>query len=262
MAKKSLLSKLQQPVHPVHSIIIICLFVISGIIALVIRSNHYPVHPFRQNQFQTFRTVVPRPTDIPNITPIQAPASYTTYTSSKLGISFTYNSFSPIPNGNGQYFYISEIDDKIFLYENMKTNKPFLGTDADFLTSIAPGSKYVEVFNKDPNQSLTDAIKQHFLAGYSQDDCIIKVNRYGHPREDETFQTASIILPVLPENNRAQLEALSNKCPKYSTPLYGVSYFMMDPAHPSKFLFVVDGQDNLPSGVGGLTWDRTIMVLQ
>jgi len=215
MAKKAFLSMLHQPVHPVLAVVLIGLIGISCISALVLRSNHSHIHPPRENQFQTYPTFAPRPTDIPIISPTQAPASYTTYTSSKLGISFTYISFSP--NGNGQYFYISEIDDKIFLYENFKTNKPFSGTDADFLTSIAPGSKYVEVFNKDPQQTLTDAIKQHFLNGFPETDCFVKTTPYGHPREDESFQTA-VIDYTRPSNSyltRTQLDALVAKCPKY-----------------------------------------------
>jgi hypothetical protein len=176
-----------------------------------------------------------------------------------LGISFTYIPF--LPNGIGQYFYTKEIGDTVYLYENLSTNRSFSGTDTEFLQTIAPGSKYVEVFNKDPQLSLQDAIRQQFLTGYAETDCFVASTPYGHPREDESFQTGFINYSRQPVQTRTQLDALVAKCPKYVT-FMGVSYFMMDTKHPNKLLLVKDGQDNLPSGVGGLTWDGTIKVLQ
>ncbi len=101
------------------------------------------------------------------------------------------------------------------------------------------------------------------MTGYAETDCFVKATPYGHPREDESFQTA--VIDYSRHSNsyltRRQLDALVAKCPKYVT-FNGVSYFMMDPKHPNKLLFIELGQDNLPSGVGGLMWDGTIKVLQ
>ena len=107
-----------------------------------------------------------------------------------------------------------------------------------------------------------EAIKQQFLIGYSETDCFVKATPYGHPREDESFQTAVIDIPRHSAQTRMQLNALVAKCPKYVT-FNGVSYFMMDPKHPNKLLFIRLGQDNISSGVWGKgTWDDTIKVLQ
>ena len=194
------------------------------------------------------------------LSPIPTPLPHTTYTSSKLGISFAY--IPVFPNGIGQYFFTKEIDDKIYLYWVPGANQPFSGSDSEFLQTIAPGSKFVEVFNKDPQQSLTDAIKQQFLTEYAESDCFVNIQRYSRPIAEESYQTAIIDFPHKSVHSRKQLETLVAKCPRYVNSFDFVRYFMMDPKHPEKLLFVTIGQDNLPSGVGGSTWDKTIMVLQ
>src|SRR5260370_27739061 len=109
-------------------------------------------------------------TPIPTAPP---PPPHITYTSDKLGISFTYiNTVS-----GRQNFFTKEIGDTVYLYYNLATNQPFSGTDAEFLNTI-PGHGYaVEVFNKDPQQSLQDAIKQQLLTGYSESDCFVNTTR-------------------------------------------------------------------------------------
>ncbi len=194
-----------------------------------------------------------------SLTPIPTPLPHTTYSSDKLGISFAY--IPLFPNGIGQYFFTKELGDKVYLYWVPGANQPFSGSDTEFLQTIAPSSKYVEVFNKDPQQSLTDTIKQQFLTGYAESDCFVHTTHYGHSREDESFQTAIIDYPRHSTQTRAQLGASIAKCPKYVT-ANGVSYFMLDPQHPNKLLFIKLGQDNLPSGVKGYSWDETIKVLQ
>src|SRR5947209_15977301 len=155
-------------------------------------------------------------------TPTQVPAPHATYSSNKLGISFNY--IPVFPNGVGQYFFIREIGDIIYLYWVPGADKPFSGSDSEFLQTIAPGSKYVEVFNKEPQQSLQDAIRQRFLAGYSEADCSIG-STGNHPRKDESFQTAIIDFPHHSNQTREQLVSLISKCPKYVKSFNGVSYF-------------------------------------
>ena len=117
------------------------------------------------------------------------------------------------------------------------------------------------MFNKDPELSLIDAIKKQILSGYSETDCIVTMyTNSPEPLENPSYQTAWIDIPHT-ATTRMQLDALAAKCPPY-TKVFGTSYFMMDPQHPNKMLFIKDGQDNIPSGVGGLTWDGTIKVLQ
>ncbi len=180
------------------------------------------------------------------------------YTSDKLGISFTY-----ISEVSGvQRFFTREIDDKVYLYYNFDKssfNRPFPGIDSEFLTLVAPGAKYVQVFSKNPNQSLISAVKQQFLTGYSDSNCIVHETKHGQSRQDNSFQTAVIDVPHNKSQKREQVDAAISRCPIYTTG-FGVNYFMMDPKHPSKLLFVKLGQDNIPSGSDGYTWDGTIKV--
>jgi len=166
------------------------------------------------------------------------------------------------PNGIGQYFFTKEMGDKVYLYWVPGANKPFSGSDSEFLQTVAPGSKFVEVFNKDPQQSLTDAINQQFLTGYFENDCFVNIQHYSRPTPEESYQTAIIDFPHKAGQTRKQLETMVAKCPSQVNSFNFVRYFMMDSKHPDKLLFVTLGQDNLPSGIDGVTWDKTIMVLQ
>ena len=218
--------------------------VIVGMLALAGRVTKV----FQQNTLPPTATLSPIP--IPHIN----------YTSNNLGVSFTY----PIQVG-ALKFFTREIGNRIYLYDNYSKesfNQPFSGTDADFLNSIAPGAFSVEVFTKDPQQSLADAIKQQFLSGHSVTDCFVNTTRDGQQRADKSVQTAIIDFPHGSNQTWAQREALMAKCPKYVRSLSSVNYFMMDSKHPGKLLFVKIGQYNIPSGEGGLTWDRSITVLQ
>ena len=205
---------------------------------------------------KVFQQITPPPTS--TLSP--KPVPHVTYTSNNLGVRFTY----PI-QVEALKFFTREIGNKIYLYDNYHKesfNHSFSGTDADFLKSIAPGAFSVEVITKDPQQSLADAIKQQFLTGYSATDCYVNTTRDGHPRGDESIQTAIIDFPHHSNQTREQLVASVSKCSKYVRSFDSVNYFMMDPKHPSKLLFVKIGQYNIPSGESGLTWDRSITVLQ
>ncbi len=209
----------------------------------------------------SFTKVFQQNTNPSTYTPLPTPLPHTTYTSSKLGISFDY--IPVFPNGIGQYFFTKEIGDTVYLYWVPGANQPFSGSDPEFLQTIAPGSKFVEVFNKDPQQSLTGAIKQQFLTGYAESDCFVNIQRYSRPIAEEAYQTAIIDFPhKAGHQTRKQLEALVAKCPSHVNSFDFIRYFIMDPKHPDKLLFVTIGQDNLPSGVGGSTWDKTLKVLQ
>src|SRR6266567_799318 len=150
----------------------------------------------------------------PTSTSSQKPVPHVTYTSNNLGVRFTY----PIQVGGVLKYFTREIGNRIYLYDNydkVSFNQPFSGTDADFLTSIAPGAFSVEVFTKDPQQSLQNAIKQQFLTGYSENDCFVNTTPKGHPKAVESYQTAIIDFPHQPVQSRKQLETLVAKCPKY-----------------------------------------------
>ncbi len=78
-----------------------------------------------------------------------------------------------------------------------------------------------------------------------------------------SYQTAAIEIFRSSTDTWTSLDAKLAKCPGgYTESGRGILYFMMNPKHPDKLLFVRIGQSNIPSGVGGLMWDGTIKVLQ
>lgn len=212
--------------------ITIILFVIAGNRMIVFQKNGNSLPP------------LPTPTPFP----------HTTYTSSKLGISFTYK-----PLIYRQKFFIKEIGNTVYIYRD-HLNQEFTGSDDEFLKTKIPQSYSVTVYNKNPRQSLQDAIKEQFLSGYDQNNCFIKPTRVGHPRLDQAYQTAVIAYSRNLANTRTEADALIAKCPKEVVG-FMVRYFMMDPKHPNKLLFVDLRQDGIPSGIKGFSWDETITIL-
>jgi hypothetical protein len=153
--------------------------------------------------------------------------------------------------------YTREIGNKVYLTYTLGSDQPFQGTDEDFIRERGGSGFSVEVFDKNPEQSLQDVIRQQFLTGYPANDCYVLPQQYGPSSVHRNYQTA-VIAHSRPTSPRTVFDAAA-KCPKYVSG-NGLRYFMMDVKHPGKLLFVSIGHDNIPSGIGG-TWDMTIRVL-
>ncbi len=180
-------------------------------------------------------------------TPLQGEFKTFTSTSPNLGISFDY-AVGP----NDQRVLVKQIGNKVYLYiDYTKTGDPTTG-------------KFVEVFSKDPADSLSDAVKKQFLQGYSLDNCPVLPANLTKNTLNPARQYVQITVPVISDNSMAKKLAEEKLCP--STYTYnrrtGLAYFMMDPNHPDKFVFFKIGQDNIwgapPRNGFGLTWDQTL----
>lgn len=192
----------------------------------------------------------------PSSTPQPTPKAVE-YTSDNLGVSFLY-----ISKEGSQNLYVKEIDDHIFLYFPNE-NVPFTGTDDGFLKKFATtNSKYMEVFKKDPNQSLTDAIKQHILSGYKEDDCVLKEYTYGPSKRDPSFQSIVVSYDRTKVASHSDWYKKKDICPVKYTQFGGHYYFTMDKNHPGTFIFVAMGQDSIGSGIENIPWDQTIKVFK
>jgi hypothetical protein len=206
------------------------------------------------------------PAQIPSPTPTPQPIQSSQYTSKRLGISFYYDTFLSTSGGRngGQRLYVREIGNTIYYYWDAKTNQAFDGNDQQFLNEMAPDSKYVEVFNKNPQQSLTDAIKQYIFQSPLPDGCYISTDtHYGEPNINTSYEQAFIIgqlTQTKPPYSGDMVKIYMPNCTKYATNYQGKSYFMMDPNHSDKFLYIKDGQDDIPSGHKGYMWDGTITI--
>jgi hypothetical protein len=149
------------------------------------------------------------------------------YTSDKLGISFTYE---PRSYGNFEVT-VTEKDNKIYVH----------GTNEDPVTL----GKVIEVFDKPSGQSLIEAIKERFLKNYSATDCfaeaIIQAPDDPHP---DNYVFAEISYPP-PTDSTQPFWQNADKCPAQYSKTNAVQYFMMNPDVPNKYVFLKLGQDSI-----------------
>ncbi|MGE5298067.1 MAG: hypothetical protein ACM3KM_02805 [Acidobacteriaceae bacterium] len=169
------------------------------------------------------------------------PEGVKTYTSEKLGVKFNYLE----KHGNP----ILE-----------ETGRIFVG---------GLSGQWVQEFAKDPNDSLKLAIEQKFLKGISSADCYVVTWKGGDEDWEgysKDFEFGTILYPIDTENpEKAWFD--NNKCPKIYRATNGISYFLMDKKHPSKYFFFSIGQyaifaePDRPGG-GEKVWQQTFQVIK
>lgn len=187
-------------------------------------------------------TVTPTPSVMPTVKvapqfpPITNP-NLVRFTSTKLGVSFTY-----LKNQNGQTVSVKEIDDKVYVYAD-NTNPT--------------NGQYLEVMPKDKNQTLEQAIKFLILNGYSTSDCPIQPATQYIPAG---FEALEITVPFDQNDTQDQIIAKSEKCPTTFTAMGGMAYFVQDPNHPDKMIFLSIGQYLINSEGDNQGWQNTLQV--
>ena len=154
-----------------------------------------------------------------------------TFSSDKLGVSFSY---MPDQDGDGQPDTAAkEVNDKIYLY---------------YTASPVEQGQWVQVFTKDPSQTLETAIQDKFLKNYSAKDCYVQdFNQFftanGAPAQPQADNIAkAIIVYPLPTDDSQPFWQNASKCPVDYSLSNGQSYFLMDKNHPDKYLFFSIGQ--------------------
>jgi len=170
------------------------------------------------------------PTPAPNSPPSSGNGLTSTaklYTSNNLGITFTYES-QP-----AEMFEVTvtERDNKIYLH-GARGEQPEQG-------------KLIEVFSKDPNSSLNEALKNQFLKNLSEQDCFVE--SIPHLAEDprpDNYQFAEIAYPPPSDPNQPFWQN-AEKCPMQYSRTNAVQYFMYNPDIPNKFVFLRLGQDSI-----------------
>lgn len=164
-----------------------------------------------------------------------------TYTSDKLGISFQYPSAE---------FQIQEKDNKIYLFE--KDTNPEEG-------------QWVEVFTKDPSESLEKTIKDKFLKDDSAKSCRVLVSSDQSLSDDEklnfqkdyddNFVQVAIVYP-----EGYNFETDGDYCPETYTQSSGRGFFLMKKQHLDKFLFFKIGQYLIDIDEN-TAWQNTIKII-
>lgn len=147
-----------------------------------------------------------------------------TFISQTLGISFKHQKDSAV----------KVIGNKVYVY-SVET-KPETG-------------QYVEIFNKDANDSLITAVTKKFMNGFSSNDCVV-----------ELYKNSSDRVTINVAGGYAELQEMFEKvkkCPPTYTAQNGISYFWMDPKYPTKFAFFSIGQYAISGDSDKNTWQDT-----
>lgn len=149
-----------------------------------------------------------------------------TYTSDRLGVSFTYN---PNPAENFQV-KVTETGNRIYVHGG--NERPTQG-------------KMIEVFDKPADATLTGAITQRLLRGYSPALCFAQeVPRDQDDPRPDTYSFAEISYPA-PSDPEAPFFQNASRCPQPYAKTNAVQYFLANSEVPTKFLFLQLGQDSI-----------------
>jgi hypothetical protein len=149
----------------------------------------------------------------------------TTFKSNDLKVSFDY--INQMNNGGAETNVIAnEQGNKIVIYPENSPN----------------AYDYAQVFSKNPNDTLDQAITKTILKGYNPNDCPIGVAYgFGNNKFSSNVQTASIRYNANNEYQQSGYPVDSSKCPSEYTAVETARFFLMDKNHPDRFVFVLDG---------------------
>lgn len=163
-----------------------------------------------------------------------------TYTSPALGVSFSY-----LPDQNGQTVGVLEQGDRIYVYPaNME---PAAG-------------QWVQVFPKQPEESLADAIRRVIMPGHPEADCQVTAMAElpgASGMQPASFEYAAITVRRAAGEDEAAVLPRWQTCPQPYTVVGGIGYFQADAAHPDRFVFFSIGQYAILAGPD-LPWQETI----
>jgi len=164
-----------------------------------------------------------------NTSPWTDPNSSSVFLSRDLGIAFQYG-----PGASAE-----ATGTKVFVFA--KGEQPENGQS-------------VEVFKKDPSETLEKSIRRQILNGFSEscDIEIAQTNKY-----EGGNMTAEIVAPSSTDPN-APASANAAACNGAYAKTNGIRFFLYDTNHPTLFAFINAGQSAILSGEGQEPWQDTI----
>jgi hypothetical protein len=168
------------------------------------------------------------------------------YSSDKLGVKFRYKSMSDLHE-----VVVEEKDSKIYLH----LEKEALDM-----------AKTIEVFDKDPNKTLKQAIEERFLKNYSRANCYVEdSSTIPELKRPDGYEVANISYPAPTDPNDPFWEN-RDKCDPVYSKTNDVRYFLYNPSVPNKYVFLILGQDSIasdgtpPTPDGGKDWSASIEI--
>lgn len=225
----------------ISSIIIAIVFIVGiiGYVVMATRSTRTPtaapISPSTKVTSTISPPISPQLTAIPlTNTDIQ------TYTSTPLGIEFTYNfTVDPHLTDSTDTVRIQEVGNKIFVYPS----------------SLPPEQgQFIEVFDKNANEPLETAIRRLFLAGKDPARCLITAI------DDNDEIKAEITFPPATDGSMDSFFENSAYCSEEYAQTNGLRYFIQDKTYPDKFIFVSIGQYTIYSDTE-TPWQDTIEII-
>lgn len=168
------------------------------------------------------------------------------FVSPKLGINFLIL----LNKDKNTHSEITEVGKRVYIYI------PAYGS-----ISHNRYEKILEVFNKDPKDSLQTAIQKIILQNYSPANCFVKIAQREPNPKNRIY--AYIAFPL--SKDALQTDPLgfkaASKCPSPYTQLNDVRIFMMDTKHPGTFFYLQIGQSDYLSGDPKyMNWEDTLQV--
>ncbi len=158
------------------------------------------------------------------------------FSSPDLGIGFFY----PQKVQNIQSVDVKETGNKIYV----------------FMTNTEPeDGQWVEVFSKNPDDTLEKAIKQHFLTG-KEDECYVTVTK-----TEGSITTAIIDFSYDQSNGLEGMFEKTKYCSEDYAKTNGIRYFWYDSAHPETYLFFSIGQYGIPV-TSTENWQDTVRLIR
>ena len=161
------------------------------------------------------------------------------YINPKLGISFLYLTTDAFDNKTT--FTTKEVGNKVYVYPEKHSYET---------------GQYIEVFEKDPNKTLEQAIKTTFLENYSEEKCTTYIEKLSS--EYPTSYVKAIIKVPGGFTDMMEMSEKARECPKTYTQTNGISFFLMDKNYPSKFAFFSIGQYGIAANKDNVMWQDTI----
>ena len=173
---------------------------------------------------------------------IERIGNLTYFTSEELGISFVVGDQDPNTTA-----YIERRNNRVYVV-------------AAYTTNLEVG-QWVEVFDKESDQTLAQAIETDFLQGYDPAACYVTVNPdyfydQGYPSE---YQLALIDYPTSTDPNA--IPWIDHSCPQGYSKTNGLAYFMGSSERTDMYAYLSIGQYAIHGDKEGQGWQTTLRFL-
>jgi hypothetical protein len=171
--------------------------------------------------------------------------------SPKLGVGFTYSLLEGFSSDIYEVPVLEEGNGVVIGYPEKKGTPP-------------SGRKSLEVFNKDPKDTLEQAITKEFLSGVDAKKCFTQKyeNEYLSKKNPQYKYAEIFYAPTQVE------EGINNgieNCPEkihYYVRTNATLFFLEDTRVPSKYVFVVIGQESIADSGSGEDWSNSLRILK